>query len=161
MSKKLGVSPDAQGRHPGHPDRPMSAGAPIHHTSAPVRIAEHQERQQHPNALLRPGQPKFSVVPVHGGMSHVGEDGTHQTGVSRTASAAALTGYKDPTTPPDVVKTFAPAKVAWGNKSVGSEQHDVSGAQAKKILQEGVAASGPDHPITMANRLAQSTTEET
>jgi hypothetical protein len=79
-------------------------------------------------------------------MSHVGEDGTHQTGVSRTESAAALKGGWSPTDPPNIVKKLAPAKVAWGQKSVGAEQHDSTGSQARKVLEEG-------HPAEVAKRL--------
>lgn len=106
------------------------------------------------------GAPKGSPVHVHGSMHHV-TDGTFNAGVSKTEAAAALTGYTLPTDPPVVVgKKLTPAPVAWGNKSVGAEQHDASGAQARKILQDGYAASGPDHPARLGI-LPDATTETT
>ena len=44
-------------------------------------------------------KPKGYPIAVAWGQHHVGEDGTQQTGISRTESAAALTGYKLPTDP--------------------------------------------------------------
>lgn len=119
------------------------------------------EAQQHTKAILgKPAKAKGYPIVTAWGQHHVGEDGTRQTGVSRTEAASALRGGKLPTDPPVVGKTFKAPAVTWGNKSVGAEQHDTTGKQARKILQDAVEASGPDHPENMARQLPPTVNEE-
>ena len=132
---------------------PVPSGK-IHHVPAPSRDMEAAEHGVKPHCLDKPPRAKGYPIATAWGQHHVGEDGTRQTGVSRTESAAALRGGKLPTDPPVIGKKLSPAPVTWGNRSVGAEQHDASGAQANKILQDAVEASGPDHPVRMA-QLAQ------
>jgi hypothetical protein len=70
---------------------------PVHHTPADARATEPTNASA---TLARgTGKPKGYPVATAWGQHHVGEDGTGQTGISRTESAAALTGYKLPTDP--------------------------------------------------------------
>jgi hypothetical protein len=137
----------------------MSDGK-IHHTPAPSRGMEAAEHGVKPHCLDKPPQAKGYPVATAWGQHHVGEDGTRQTGVSRTEAASALRGGKLPTDPPDVVKTLPTPAASWGNKSVGAERHDATGEQARKILQDAYAASGPDHPANLG-KLPAAVTEET
>ena len=134
--------------------------APTHHVPAPSRAIEAAQHGTKPHCLDKPPVAKGYPIAVHGGQHHTGEDGSFNAGISRTAAAAALQGGKLPTDPPDVVKKLSPAPVAWMNKSVGAEQHDATGAQARKILQDAYEASGPDHPANLG-KLPRAVTEET
>ena len=132
----------------------------IHHTPAPSREMEAAEHGVKPHCLDKPPQAKGYPVATAWGQHHVGEDGTRRTGVSRTEAASALRGGKLPTDPPVIGKKLSPAPVAWMNKSVGAEQHDATGTQTRKILQDAYAASGVDHPANLG-KLPPAVTEGT
>ena len=76
----------------------------IHHTPAPSRGMEAAEHGVKPHCLNKPSKAKGYSVAVAWGQRHVGEDGTTQTGVSRTEAASALRGGKLPTDPPVIAK---------------------------------------------------------
>jgi hypothetical protein len=110
------------------------------------------EAAQHgtkPHCLDKPPVAKGYPIAVHGGQHHVGDEGSFNAGISRTEAAAALQGDRLPTDPPVIGKRLSPAPVAWGNKSVGAEKHDATGAQADKVLREAHRASGKDHPANL------------
>lgn len=134
--------------------------APTHHLPGDARAEEAAYHGTKPHVFGKPPVAKGYAVAIHGGQHHVGEDGTFNAGISRTKSAAALQGGKLPTDPPTIGKRLPTPAVSWGQKSVGAEKHDASGAQAKKILNEAYAASGVDHPANFG-RLPSTVTEET
>ncbi len=102
------------------------------------------------------GQPKGSPVFAHGAMHHT-QDGVFNVGISKTASAAALAGYKLPTDPPIEGKRVAPAALhpsmaserrSGPEGSVGAKYDPRSG---DKVLSEAVHT-----PDDFAHRVGRS-----
>ncbi len=111
-------------------------------------------------------QPAFDIQPRHGkakggpvavafGQHHVGEDGTLQTGVSRTESAAALRGGKLPTDPPVVGKVFAVPGVTRGLEAHANDSE--TGHFDPKISDRVMGEA----TISGSTRLPASTSENT
>ncbi len=127
----------------------------IHHAAAPSRGMEAADHGVKPHCLDKPSKVKGqTVVPVHGSMHHVGEDGTLQTGVSRTESAAALRGYWSPTDPAKQhgSKSLPVPGVAWGNKS-DPERGSYDPSSANKVIGEAI--------VSGSTKLPAGTTEST
>ncbi len=121
---------------------PVPSGK-IHHVPAPSRG---MESQQNANSL-RGGKPKGYPIAVAWGQHHVGEDGTRQTGISRTESAAALTGYKLPTDPAKQhgSKMVPVPGVTRGMKSDPERGHYDPG-MAHRVVGEAVASGSTKLP---------------
>jgi hypothetical protein len=81
---------------------------------------------------------------VHGGQSHR-DGGTHNAGISRTASAAALDGYKLPTDPPVVVKRLPIPAVNPGTPS-RPDRGVYDPDRANKVIGEAILSGSTRLP---------------
>ena len=93
----------------------------------------------------RHGLAKGGEVAVAFGQHHVGEDGVLQTGISRTAAAAALRGDKLPTDPPVVAKRLPIPAVTWGNKPDPERSH-YEPENANKVVGEAIVSGSTRLP---------------
>ncbi|MGD0332983.1 MAG: hypothetical protein ABSA90_06965 [Xanthobacteraceae bacterium] len=141
---KSTIGPNERGEHPGHPNRPVE-NLRVHHThdrkfETDASMGKGLARESHAHKGARP-------VGVHNGMSHR-DGGTLNTGISRTASAAALAGYRDPTAPPAVAKRLPipacnPSTPSRPDRGYGSIFNPDSGP---KVMRQAVLSGSTKLP---------------
>lgn len=161
----LGPDPKSGGPKDGFFAKPDGSNALLNHHEQPhiARGIEHRASggglartskvgKYHPHVPVGLGQ-RSRTSPLPGMLTMTNVSG---------APDAANPNPLDVMTPSQAGKRLSPPKVHDGCKTAPGFVADHTLAEsANAVMREGIAAAEPDHPVKMAARLPQATTEET